>query len=141
MDIEQVMGPHQASKELGRMAPKFVFNGENAGKFIREFPFVAEYYGISEAYTWDDEAELDEAGKRKIVLALDVLRQYISDDVLQIILEGEVTRASVLMKALDKVFLAKDARTKMQVEKNLFNCDMKIGGGLVTFLGRLKMAL
>ena len=80
MDIEQVMGPQQASAEMGKLAPKFVFNGENPGKFMREFPFVAEYYGIAEALTWPDDKELDEKDQRRDVFAQAILRQYISED-------------------------------------------------------------
>jgi hypothetical protein len=138
MEAQQVMGPRDDSKELSKMAPKFLFTGENAGKFMREFPFVAEYFGVTEAFDWEDDQELDDAGKRKNVLALAVLRQYISEDVLQIITEGEVTRASVLMKALRKMFLTQDARTKLQVERELLGCDMKLGEGLVPFLGRIN---
>ena len=78
MDASQVMGPNEG-KEITKMAPKFLFDGGNPGKFQREFPFVAKYYGVAEAYYWEPDRELSEKEQRTNVLAVAVLRQYITD--------------------------------------------------------------
>ena len=137
MDASQVMGPNEG-KEITKMAPKFLFDGGNWGKFQREFPFVAEYYGVAEAYYWEPDRELSEKEQRTNVLAVAVLRQYITDDVLQTIMTGEATWASVLYGSLQKVFFSKDARTRMQITTELMSCSMRIGEPLLGFLGRIN---
>jgi hypothetical protein len=55
MDMQQVMGPHHvAQDEIRKLAPKFIFNGENQGQFLREFPAAAEFFGVKEAYNWEE---------------------------------------------------------------------------------------
>ena len=137
MELQQVMGP-SAVGEVHKLAPKFLFNGENPGQFKREFPFAAEYYGVSEAFKWPEGKELSEKEQRLNVMALAILRSYITEDVLHVIMVGEEDRASTLMRALETIFLANDARTKLQVQRELLGCDMRVGESLMTFLGRIN---
>ena len=138
MDVEQVMGPPLAAKQLSKMAPKFVFDGENTGQFLREFPVAAEFFGVTEAYEWDSNKELSENEQRKNANAITVLRQYFTEDVIQVITTGTVTRASVLYDTLHKMFLPRNARSKLQVQRELLSCDMRVGESLIVFLGRIK---
>ena len=96
MDIEQVMGPPHTAKELKKMAPKFIFDGENAGVFLRELSVAADFYGVAEAYHWEDNKELSKKEERQNVLAIAVLRQYVMEDVLQVITTGKAERASLM---------------------------------------------
>ena len=138
MDYEQVMGPQLAKEEMRKMAPKFVFDGENSGQFLREFPVVAEFYGVSEAFDWEEDRELSGKEQVKNVHAMTVLCQYVTPDVLQVIQTGKATRASAMLSTLKEIFMPANARTKLQVHTDLLACNMRMGESLVTFLGRIK---
>ena len=88
MDAQQVMGP-SAKGEVAKMAPKSKFTGENTSTFKREFPFAAHFYGVADAFDWDEDRKLSGKEEEKNVLALAVLRHYITEDVLNVITVGE----------------------------------------------------
>ena len=88
---------------------------------------------------FDDKDLLDEKDQRKNVMALAVLRHHIIEDVLEVIAVGEeMERASIMLKSLKQVFMAKDVRTKLQVQRDLLSCDMRMGESLMSFLGRIN---
>ena len=138
MDLEQVMGPPLGAKELKKMAPQFVFNGENGGQFLREFPIAADFFDVAEAFEWESDKELSGNEQRKNVQAMAVLRRYVTDDVLQVITTGKATRAAAMYRTLKQVFIPANARTKLHVQRELLGCDMRAGESLIAFLGRIK---
>jgi hypothetical protein len=135
------MGPDTPRAEVARMVPRFQYDGGNPAKFLRDFPFVASYFGVMEAYEWEADMELDREQTRTNSYAVAVLRQYLTEDVLQVIMVGNPTRASVLYASLKKMFLARDARTMVQVQRDLNSCEMKLGESLVMFLSRINALL
>jgi hypothetical protein len=138
MDLEQVMGPREAAKEIQKMAPDFLFDGENTGQFLREFPVVMEHYGISPAFTWEDDKELNEAEQRMNTNAMTVLRRYVTEDIVNVITTGRATRASVMYKSLRRLFMPCNARTKLDITREIMGCEMRMGESVVGYFGRIK---
>jgi hypothetical protein len=60
-DHQQVMGPN--ADRAKALIPKFKYDGGNPTVFNRDFLVVASAYGISEAYNWEEEWELNEEKK------------------------------------------------------------------------------
>jgi hypothetical protein len=140
MDIDinqQVMGPDESSGNR-MVVPRFKYDGGNPARFLQDFALVAAYFKVAEPYEWEADREL--TGKERLmdVRATVVLRQYLCDDVLQVVMLGRGERASVLYGRLKEMFLTYDARTKVQVQRELQVCDMKLGETLVGFLGRIN---
>ena len=60
LSLEQVMDPSASRAGAGfRMLPKFQYDGGVPSRFLRDFPLVTKFFGITEAYEWDHEKELD----------------------------------------------------------------------------------
>ena len=128
LDNEQVMDPlDESAKVIKKMAPRFIFDGENTGQFTREFPAVADFFGYADVYEWDDDKVLTEAEQRRNTLAMSVLGSYVTEDVYQVITTGRATRASVMLRTLKKIFTPNNARSKHLIERELLACDMKGG--------------
>lgn len=138
MELEQVMGPPAAAKEITKMAPKFIFDGGNTGQFLREFPVVMEFYGIGPAFSWEDDKELNEAEQRMNTNAMTVLRRYVTEDIVNVITTGRATRASMMYKSLRRLFMPCNARTKLDITREIHGCKMKMGESVVMYFGRIK---
>jgi hypothetical protein len=135
---QQVMGPN-ADLTTKNKVPKFKYDGGNPAQFNRDFlSCVATAYGVRDAYLWDEDKELRPDEERKDTVASLVLRQYLSDKVLKMVMIGQPTRASSIYKVLDAVFLKSDIRTKAQVSRELSMCDMAMGETLQDFIARLN---
>ena len=122
---QQVMGP-QAERN-SKLVPKFKYDGGSPGVFLRDFLVVASAFGVANVYghDWDDGKELSEEEEQKNTLALLVLRQYLTERVLNVIMVGQPRLASTVYKTLKTIFLCNDARTKVQVTKELHGCEME----------------
>ena len=103
---QQVMGP-QAERN-SKLVPKFKYDGGNPGVFLRDFPVVASAFGVANVYQhdWDDGKELSEEEEQKNTLALLVLRQYLTERVLNVIMVGQPRLASTVYKTLKTIFYA-----------------------------------
>ena len=114
--------------------------GGSPGVFLTDFPVVASAFGVANVYQhdWDDGKELSEEEEQKNTLALLVLRQYLTERVLNVIMVGQPRLASTVYKTLKTIFLCNDARTKVQVTKELHGCEMGVGESLVDFIGRIN---
>jgi hypothetical protein len=124
---QQVMGPNSdlATKDI---VPKFKYDGGNPAQFNRDFlNCVATAYGVRDAFFWGEEKRLTADEERKDVVASLVLRGYLTDKVLKIVMVGQPRRASSIYKVLDAVFLRSDIRTKAQVGRELSMCEMALG--------------
>ena len=122
------------------IVPKFKYNGGNPAQFNRDFlPCVAKTYGVKDVYSWDEDKVLTEEEERKDNVASLVLRQYLTDRILKIVMIGQPTRASSIYKVLDTVFLKSDIRTKAQVSRELALCEMALGESLQDFVARLRI--
>jgi hypothetical protein len=134
------MGPNSdlATKNI---VSKFRYDGGNPAQFNRDFLCcVATTYRVREAYSWDEEKELSEVEERKDTVASLVLRQYLTDKVLQIVMIGQPRRVSSIFKVLETVFLKSDIRTKAQVSRELSMCEMEMamGESLQDFIARIN---
>ena len=91
IDIQQVMGPHVDRATSKELVPKFKFDGGNPGMFIREFPVVASAFGVTQIYHWDKQEgdELSKEEEKRNTLAVLVLRNYLSERVLKVIMVGK----------------------------------------------------
>ena len=140
IDIQQVMGPHVDRATSKELVPKFKFDGGNPGIFIREFPVVASAFGVTQIYRWDKQEgdELSEEEEKKNTLAVLVLRNYLSERVLKVIMVGKPKLASTIYALLNTIFLASDARTQTQVTRELQQCEMGIGESLTDFIARIN---
>jgi len=139
-ELQQVMGPHVDRVTCKELVPKFKFDGGDPGIFLREFPIVASAFGVTAVYEWEfeDNVDLDEEREKKNTLALLVLRQYLTDKVLKIIMVGKPRLACTVYKALSTIFFSSDARTKVQVTRELQRCEMGVGESLQDFLARIN---
>jgi hypothetical protein len=139
-ELQQVMGPHADRVTCKELVPKFKFDGGDPGVFLREFPVVASAFGVTTVYHWEypDDAELDEEREKKNTLALLVLRQYLTDKVLKIIMVDNPRLACTVYRALSTMFFSTDARTKVQVTRELQRCEMGVGESLQDFLARIN---
>ena len=137
---QQVMGPPLDQLTSKHLVPKFKYDGGNPAEFLKDFSVVGKAFGVEAVYKWelDDETELNEDQEEKNTLALLVLRQYITERVLKIITVGRPKLASTIFRNLDTIFLANDARTKVQVSRELQSCEMGIGESLVDFIARIN---
>jgi len=109
MDNEQVMGPLSAAKDIRKMAPRFTFDGENSGQFLREWPVVMDFYGIGPAFLWEEGKVLDEDEERMNINAMTVLRRYVTEDVINMITTGRATRDSKMLASLKAIFMPSNA--------------------------------
>jgi urease accessory protein UreF len=85
-----------------------------------------------------DIGDLTEKEQRRNVNAMAILRQYLTDDVLQVLIVGDMSRASSMYNSLKKMFLFQDARTNLQVQRELHACEMKMGESVMVFLGGIN---
>jgi hypothetical protein len=137
-EFQQVMGQEASLKLL----PKFVYDGGNPFRFIRDFlPLVARRMQVEDAYKWPEEKELEEEEHKQNTLAIALLRMYVSENVLRVITVGSPNRASTLYRNLEVIFLQRDSRTKVQIQREISACEMRVGEGLVDFLGRINTLL
>ena len=95
-ELQQVMGLNADLLTSKALVPKFKFDGGNPGKFNRDFPVVAASYGVAEVYKWPVEKEMTEEEELKNNAALLVLREYLSDKILKIVLVGQPKMASMV---------------------------------------------
>ena len=94
MELPQAMG--QSASNAMKMLPKFVYDGGSPTRFMRDFPLVAKFFGVAEVFLWDDDKRLEPEEDRLNTVALTVLRQYVSESVLMVIMVGNPGRASQL---------------------------------------------
>jgi hypothetical protein len=135
---QQVMGPN-SDLATNNIVPKFKYDGGSPAQFNRDFlSCVATAYGVREAYFWDEKKTLSEEEARKDTVAMLVLRQYLTDKVLQIVMINQPERASTVYRVLEVVFLKSDIRTKAQVNRELAMCEMALGEGLQQFIARIN---
>ena len=137
-ELQQVMGLNADLLTSKALVPKFKFDGGNPGKFNRDFPVVAASYGVAEVYKWPAEKEMTEEEELKNNAALLVLREYLSDKILKIVLVGQPKMASMVYGTLRKNFLTNDARTKVHVNRELHSCEMALGEFLTDFVARIN---
>ena len=67
--------------------------------------------------------------------------EHLSEDVVEVISTGKEERAATMYSTLKKMFMPANARTKLQVQRDILKCDMRVGEPLVVFLGRIKRLL
>jgi hypothetical protein len=106
------------------MLPKFQYDGGAPARFLRDFPLVSKFFGVAEAYLWREDQELDAEQDRLNTYAMAVLRQYLSENVLSVITVQQPKRAATLYRNLEKMFLQNNARSKIQVQKEISACEM-----------------
>ena len=109
--------------------------------FVRDFPMVASEYNVSEVYKWADDKEFDDENEERMHMnaaALMILRQYLTERVLSIVMVGQPKLAATVYRALDTIFLTNDSKTKVQVTRELYGCEMGLGESVVDFLARLN---
>jgi hypothetical protein len=138
IEIQQVMGLGADHATHRSLVPKFKYDGGNPGAFMRDFPTVIAAYGLGRVYQWDEDLELDEESQKKNTLAILVLRQYLTDKVLKIVMVNQPQRASTIYKSLHNIFLTHDARTKVQVNRELQLCEMGLGESMDDFVARIN---
>jgi hypothetical protein len=135
---QQVMGP-DASLATETIVPKFKCDGGNLTTFNRLFiTRVAKAYGVAEVYNWAEDKELTPEEEQKDNTVFLLLRQYLTERVLKIVMVGNPERASTIYKVLKTVFLSTDARTSLQVDRELSMCEMTLGESLQDFIARLN---
>jgi hypothetical protein len=139
MDIhQQVMGETTSASRGVHLLPKFKYNGGNPARFRRDFPLVAGYYGVADVYQWDVERDLTDEDSKRNTLAMAVLCQYLTEDVTQMLMVGVPSRALILYRALEVMFLGNDAHTQVQVQWEISSCEQLAGESLVSFLRRIN---
>ena len=143
LQSQEVWGNSDASRAaMGRLLPKFKYDGGNPGKFDRDFPLVAAHYGIQDVLNWDPDTAITKEDDVKLNnVAMAVLRQYLSDEVLQVVLVDRPTNASAVFSNLKIMFLGHDNRTKVQNQQLLSACEQGRNESLVTFLSRINSLL
>ena len=138
----QVYGSWNAGKDGSKvLVPKFRYDGGNPMVFVRDFPVVAAYYGITDAITWDDDKRIiitDDKEELVNNVAMMVIRQYVNEKVLNIIMVGRPTLAATVYRSLSTIFLTNDAVTKVHVARELYSCEMRLGDSLVDFLAKIN---
>jgi hypothetical protein len=138
LQYQQAMGPH-TSLATKTIVPKFQYDGGNPTMFNRLFiSRVAKAYGVAEVYSWADTKELTPEEEQKDNTAFLLLRQYLTERVLKIVMVGQPECASTIYKVLKTVFLSTDARTSLQVDRELSMCEMSLGEALQDFIARLN---
>ena len=121
---QQVMGP-DANLSTKTIVPKFRYDGGNPTMFKRDFlPHVAKAYGVADVFAWEEDKVLTAEEELRDNTAFLVLRQYLTDRVLKIVMVGQPKRASSVFNVLSAVFLTNDARTSLQVGRELSMCEM-----------------
>jgi gag-polypeptide of LTR copia-type len=98
---------------------------------------VAEAYGVKQAFAWGVDKELTSEQQVLNSKALIVLRSCLTERVLQVLMAGKVERASAMLASLKKMFLAHDARSKVEVQRKIHACDQALGESLLDFLHRI----
>jgi hypothetical protein len=120
------------------MLPKFVYDGGSPRQFVKNFPLVAAFFKVAEVYEWEPSRALGDAEKELDARAMVVLRQYVSEDVFEVISVGAADRASLLYSNLKQMFLRNDARVKLQIHSELHGATMRPGETILSFIGRLS---
>jgi hypothetical protein len=138
VEHQQVMGLNADLLTSKALVPKFKFDGENPGKFNRDFPVVAASYGVTEVYKWPKGKVMTEEEELKNNAALLVLREYLSDKILKIVSVGQPKMASVVYGTLSRIFLTTDAKTTVHVNRELHSCEMALGESLTDFVARIN---
>jgi hypothetical protein len=138
---QQVMGLSDEGKLAMALIPKFKFDGGSPAKFIRDFPVVAKAFGVQEAYEWDPTQQLTPEQEELDNRAILVLRHYLTEDILQVLSFKKIGRAAAMMQSLRSVFLANNARTRVQVQKEMHTCEQRLGESLMEFLARVSSLL
>ena len=86
LEYQQVMGLNADLLMSKALVPKFKFDGREPGKFERDFPTVTAAYGVTEVYKWPSDKHMTEEEERKNNIAMLVLREYLTEKVLKIVL-------------------------------------------------------
>ena len=110
----QVYAPWDASRADARtLIPRFKYDGGNPVQFVRDFPIVASAIGVSKVYKWRDDKEIDDEKEEKCNnTALMILRQYLTERVLSVVMVGQPKLAVTVYRAVETIFITNDARTK-----------------------------
>ena len=115
LENTQVYGLWNAEKGGNKLlVPKFRYDGGNPMSFVRDFPVVAAAYGIADALTWADDKTFDTEKEEQInTLAMLIIRQYVTERVLNIIMVGRPQLEGTVYRSLDTIFLTNDSVTKV----------------------------
>jgi len=138
IELQQVMGLNADLLTSKGLVPKFKFNGEDPGAFERDFKVVAAAYGVTAVYEWPKEKDMTVEEGRKNTIAMLVLRNYLTEKVLKILLVGQPVLASTVYNTLKTIFLTNDARTKVHVNRDLHSCEMALGESMTDFVARVN---
>jgi hypothetical protein len=135
---QQVMGLNADLLTSKALVPKFKYDGGDPEKFSRDFPVVAAAYGVAAVYKWEDEREMTEEEEMKNSAAMLVLREYLTERVLKVVLVNHPKQASTVYRTLRTIYLANDARTKVHVNRDLHMCEMAMDEDLTEFVSRIN---